>query len=134
MPEWLAAVIPPAVAVATITFIGTIISIKANRKTAQETNQISHQSNHIDSLSKANYSWETLFETVSAQVADLKQENLRIRKDIKGIKEDLQETQGILSDSLVLNLEFLRWVDDGALPPPPGVKTDRLMRRLEQLQ
>lgn len=134
MPEWLTAIIPPAVAVAAITLIGTIINIKATRQTAQETHQISRSANHIESLSKANYSWETLFETVSSQVADLRQENLRIRKDIKEIREDLQETQGILSDSLDLNLEFLRWVDDGALPPPPQVKTDRLKRRLEHLQ
>lgn len=134
MPEWISAVIPPAIAVAVIGLIGTAISMAVTRQTAKETN-------HIASLAKANESWESFsgklehrVGELAQQVACLTKDNQQMRSEMREIKDDLHKTQGVLSDSLDLNLEFLRWVDDGALPPPPQVKTDRLKRRIEHLQ
>lgn len=124
-------------AAAALTFLGVLITTRGSDKANSRTEG-------VNALKGGVQTWQGLYEgtrnelnelkdKTAEQVRELQTRMSQTESDMREVKRELQDTQVVLADSLDLNVEFIRWAREGALPPPPSAATYRLRQKLEHI-
>lgn len=111
------------------------------RFTTKASDVANRRGTEVDALKSANETLLGLLDPIKDELKSMRETNVHLEaaraatdERLALLEESLEETQEVLSDSLLLNLAFQVWFESGAEPPPPTATTKRLQRRLEELR
>lgn len=110
-----------------------VASVIVGFVTARQSDRANARTEGVAALSSGVDAWKDLAARSDRERDETNKKLADLASRMDRLEADLHMTNLVLDDSLELNVQFMEWVEQGAPPPPPKIRTGRLRERIQEM-